>query len=52
MYKDLIESFKINNEISGLQRFVSDYTVKACEKKEDQLVRIVLETLERKFWCM
>ena len=50
-YRDLIESLKINKEISGLQRFVSDHTVKVGEKKGDQLVRKVLDILEWKSGC-
>ena len=48
-YKDFVESLKVNKDIQGLPRFVGEHVLPVLERKQDQLVKRVLEILQTKY---
>ena len=48
-YQDFMEILKINKDIKGLPRFFGKYMLPVLEKKQDQVVKNVLELLDHKY---
>ena len=48
-YADLMESLNTNKEVKGLPRFVGEHMLPVLERKQDQLVKRVLEILQSKY---
>ena len=48
-YQDFVESLKVNKDIQGLPKFVGKHVLPVLERKQDQLVKRVLEILQTKY---
>ena len=48
-YADLVESFKTNKEIKGLQKYVGEHILPVLEVVEEQTIKKVLEILTLKY---
>ena len=48
-YQNFVESLKTKKEIKGLPHFVVEYVLSVLEKRQDQIVKKVIELLNVKY---